>query len=190
MKPQVPFKDLRGGNRKADSEISGVGCATTGLERGGTGGSVHVTSAHEYPSIAQLLSRGSELQHFERVAADLIREAKYPYAERTREAIQIYCEPADIGPVILVTPDAVEFRLPTLAWPHPGIPSPSSRLWRRVDLDDFDSVDLASLLKSARAARRRQFNKCRYCGRKVPPEHRHSPYVCHGCAEQHLHVVH
>ena len=152
MKPQVPFKDLRGGNRKADSEISGVGCATTGLERGGTGGSVHVTSAHEYPSIAQLLSRGSELQHFERVAADLIREAKYPYAERTRDAIQIYCEPADIGPVILVTPDAVEFWLPTLTLPHPGIPR-ASRLWRRVDFDEFDSVDLASLLKSARAVR-------------------------------------
>lgn len=148
-----------------------------------------MTDIQDYPSIDQLLSRVSGLQRFERVAADLIREAKYPYAERTRDAIQIYCEPADIGPVILVTPNAVEFWLPTLTLPHPGIPR-ASRLWRRVDFDEFDSVDLASLLKSARSARRRQFNKCRYCGRKVPPEHRQSPDVCHGCAEQHMHVVH
>jgi len=139
----------------------------------------------------QLLYENSRIrQPFEEVAVELIGLAGPSSVERTRDAIQINCEPEEIGPVILVTPDAVEFRLPTLAWPHPGIPAPSSRLWRRVDLDDFDSVDLSSLLKSARAARRRQFHVCRYCGRKVPPEHRHSQDVCHGCAEQHLDVVH
>jgi hypothetical protein len=149
-----------------------------------------VTSAHEYLSIDQLLSRGAGLQHFERVAADLIREAKYPYAERTRDAIQIYCEPADIGPVIPVTPDAVEFRLPTLAWPHPGTPTPSSRLWRRVDLEAAYSGDMHALLRSAWTARKRHLLTCRYCGNKVPPEHRHARDCCHGCAEQHLGFVH
>ena len=31
--------------------------------------------------------------------------------------------------------------------------------------------------------------RCRFCGKELPPEHRHSD-VCHGCAERGLGVVH
>ena len=144
----------------------------------------------DYPSIDQLLAGDGLLQPFERIAADLIRVADVLLVERTRDSIQIDCAPAEIGPIILVTPDAVDFRFPSLDWVHPGIPSPSSISWRRVDLEAAYSGDMHALLRSARTARKRQFGTCRYCGNKVPPEHRHARDCCHGCAEQHLGVVH
>lgn len=144
----------------------------------------------DYPSIDQLLAGDGLLQPFERIAADLIRVADVLLVERTRDSIQIDCAPAEIGPIILVTPDAVDFRLPSLDRVHPGIPSPSSISWRRLDLEAAYSGDMNTLLRSARTARKRQFLTCRYCGSKVPPEHRHARDCCHGCAEQHLDVVH
>jgi hypothetical protein len=142
-----------------------------------------------YPSVADLVDGRGILQPFERLATDLIRTAEPASIERTRDVIQINCEPAEIGPIILVTPDAVDFRLPTLAWSHPGIPSPSSISWRRIDLESAMSGDPAKLIRSARSARKRQFQTCRYCGLRVPPEHRHGKELCHGCASEHYGIV-
>jgi hypothetical protein len=127
---------------------------------------------------------------FQKMAEDLAQLLNPCRAERTREAILIIGEPEEIGPVVLVTPEAVEFRLPVVRWLGPHTPVPTSVLWRRVDLDEVAVGDLAKLITDARRARKRQFRTCRYCGRRTPPEHRHEKDVCHGCAEQHLGVVH
>lgn len=131
---------------------------------------------------------GSGLQFFEKVAAELIETVDKAQVDRVRDVIQIRCEPEDIGPVILVTPEAVEFRLPTLNWMV--IPIETSCLWRRVLHDETPREDLKKLIALARTTRRKQFRTCRHCGRKVPPERRHGADVCHGCAERHLGIVH
>jgi hypothetical protein len=111
--------------------------------------------------------------------------------ERTRDAIQ-FEHGGERGVVVLVTAEAVEFRLPTLEWTHPHFATPSSRLWKRVRAEKlYDGQPaLGELLERARAARARQFKKCKYCKELFPPEHRHSGNVCHGCAERHEGVVH
>ena len=91
----------------------------------------------------------------------------------------------------LVTAEALELRLPTVEWPTPYTPCPTSRLWRRVAWEDIpDHMALATLLEEASAARRQEFTTCRYCGGSFPPERRHSQDVCHGWAERHFGVLH
>lgn len=110
--------------------------------------------------------------------------------ERGRDVIQL-TESVDDGLVIIVTAEAVELRLPTVEWTG-GAHSPvlSSRSWKRVTATSITNEQLAALIDEARKARRAQYRTCRYCGRPTPPEHRHSNTVCHGCAEEHLGVVH
>jgi hypothetical protein len=141
-------------------------------------------------SIQRLYGNSGIRQLFEEVAAELIGLVGQATVERTRDAVQINCEPEEIGPVVLVTPEAIEFRLPTVRWLHPGLPVPTSQLWRRITYEFAPPEGLAKLIASSRAARKRQFKTCRYCRNRVPPEHRHGGDVCHGCAEQHLGIVH
>jgi hypothetical protein len=54
--------------------------------------------------------------------------------ERTRDCIQIDCGGKE-GIVILVTPEAIELRLPTIEWTRGAYgPAASSRLWKRVEI--------------------------------------------------------
>jgi hypothetical protein len=94
------------------------------------------------------------------------------------------------GIVALVTPEAIELRLPTVDWVGSHDPVPSSRLWRRIKTAELTDEELSGWVSRALAARAREFRECRFCKAKVPPEHRHSKNVCHGCAERHLGVVH
>jgi hypothetical protein len=109
--------------------------------------------------------------------------------ERARDAIQIE-QGGQEGIVLLLTPEVLEVRLPTVEWTHPHCPARSSRLWKRVDWISLDAPALTELLTEAQKARASQFRKCRYCGKRFPPEHLHEKDVCHGCAESHLGVVH
>jgi len=85
----------------------------------------------------RLYADSGRRQPFENVAVELIRIVGPATVERTRDVVQINCEPEEMGPVILVTPEALEFRLPTVRWVHPGLPVPASQLWRRVTYE-FD----------------------------------------------------
>ena len=115
----------------------------------------------------------------------LLPEATF---ERTRDAIQI-ADGGEEGIGVLVTPEAIELCLPTVEWHGPHAPAASSRRWKRVRARDLSDERIAELLIAARRARQRQFRRCRYCGERVPPEHRIDDDVCHGCASKHLHVV-
>lgn len=137
---------------------------------------------------------------FEAIADWLVRTVSGAISTRTRDAIQIDIpgneqvaseEMFHPGIVLLLTPEAIELRLPTVMWLGPHTLVSTSSLWKRVAWTRIRSDNaLLALLEAARAARREQFNRCRYCGRLVPPEHRHREDVCHSCAERHLGVVH
>jgi hypothetical protein len=128
----------------------------------------------------------SLLRSFEEFAKKVEQLLRTPIRERTRDAIQL-TEPADLGIIVLLTPDAIELRLPTIVWQiHP---IPSSRLWKRIEFPVAIS-EVALAISAAREARSTQFHRCRFCGDLYPPERRHSDDVCHGCAENHLGVVH
>jgi hypothetical protein len=142
-----------------------------------------------YPSLG--------LRHVERLALQVLRllpsnttpSDEGITLERTRDVIEIHSG-GDEGIVIIVTPEAVELRLPTVEWTMGAYdPVASSRLWKRVKADGLEDEKLGQLLGEAQEARGRQFTKCRYCGERVAPEHRYSRNVCQGCSSSQLGVV-
>jgi hypothetical protein len=90
----------------------------------------------------------------------------------------------------------IEVRLFTLTWPHPHTPEPASRPFVKIRWSDLpEDLDMAReairlLIESARIVRKAEYRTCRFCRGLLPPEHMHDKDVCHGCAEQHLGVVH
>jgi predicted RNase H-like nuclease len=94
------------------------------------------------------------------------------------------------GVIALVTADTVELRLPTVEWTSgTHAPAEASRLWKRLDITHLPDAQLASEIADARSARKREFATCRYCGERVPTEHRISSDVCHSCASRYEGVV-
>jgi hypothetical protein len=93
-------------------------------------------------------------------------------------------------PTVVVTPGAMQLRLPTVIWSKGAYdPIPASRFWKRVATDGLDDAALAEWFNKAKQARQKEFRACRFCGKKFPPEHRDDRNTCHGCAEKHLGVV-
>jgi 8-oxo-dGTP pyrophosphatase MutT (NUDIX family) len=127
----------------------------------------------------------------EAMAVQVLDAMPKAVATRTRDCVEIV-EPGDDGLVVLVTPDSVEIRLPTVEWTGGYFaPASSSVLWKRLTPEDCAA--LSQWLQRARKARKRQFRPCVHCGRSTPPEHAHSldgDWVCHGCAEKHRDVLH
>ncbi|GEM_PF-1706463 len=111
-------------------------------------------------------------------------------AKEHGDAFRIDSDGADTGIVVIVTPQVVEFRLPTLEWTSPYEATPTTRLWRREPIAKLTQERLAELVTAGKQARRNEFEPCRFCGRKFPPELRHDDDVCHGCAERELGIVH
>lgn len=109
--------------------------------------------------------------------------------ERTRDCIQINYG-GEEGIVILVTPEIIELRLPTVEWTMGAYgPAASSRLWKRVEISKTTDVELETLLKKALKKRQSEFRNCRYCRKRNPPEYMDGD-VCQECAEKYLGVAH
>ncbi|MGB9926920.1 MAG: hypothetical protein ACPK85_00790 [Methanosarcina sp.] len=109
--------------------------------------------------------------------------------ERTRDCIQIDYG-GEEGIIILVTPETIELRLPTVEWTMGSYgPVASSRLWKRVEVSEITDRELETLLKETLKECQKQFKNCRSCKKRFRPEHMHGD-VCHACAEKHLGVVH
>jgi hypothetical protein len=91
--------------------------------------------------------------------------------------------------VVVITPTALELRLPTVIWEGPQSPVPSTRLWRRIgepDLTGLNDTRLQLLLEAAKEARAAEWATCRYRQARVPVEHRlDGRDLCHGCASGH-----
>lgn len=94
---------------------------------------------------------------------------------------------------LLVQEGSVQFRLPTILWPHPHTPVAASRALFDVPFDGLSTDWLRSFIEKARDARRAEIRPCHFCGEPTPTEHAHEMngrWVCHGCAERHLNVQH
>jgi hypothetical protein len=139
-----------------------------------------------------------DLRRVEVAALDVLELLPDATIERTRDVI-VLSDGGDEGIVVLVTPEAIEVRLPTVEWTGGAYgPVPSSVLWRRVDREQLGSAELAALIESARVARRAEFVPCSFCHVPTPREHRVGELVdeggarinaCHGCASTHLGIV-
>jgi hypothetical protein len=80
---------------------------------------------------------------------------------RTRDAIQID-DGDERGISVLITAEAVEFRLPTVEWTMGAYgPAATTRLWKRVRFAALSDKRLGSLIRAARETRRSEFINCR-----------------------------
>jgi hypothetical protein len=52
------------------------------------------------------------------------------------------------------------------------------------------AAELGHAVARAESRRQRALRRCKYCGAQLVPGRMHSATICHGCAEQHLGVVH
>jgi hypothetical protein len=137
------------------------------------------------------------LRHVDRVAhlvRSILPDARM---ECTRDVYQLI-DLGQGGLVVVVTPEAVEIRLPTVEWTSGYAGSvASSRLWKRAVMGSRDDGEtelrLAELIAAGRRQRNREIRPCGVCRRPTPPEHAHTidgRRVCHGCAETQMGVVH
>jgi hypothetical protein len=126
--------------------------------------------------------------------AETIREHLTLSGEaRTQDAIELrYGD--ERGVALLLTPEAIELRLPTVEWTGGAYaPANSTRLWKRVKLESVMTESyswraLAPLVEKALAARKKEFRLCRYCKADTPVEHR-TGRACHSCASKHEGIV-
>ena len=129
---------------------------------------------------------------FEKWAAQVEQLLPGVTVERTSEVIQLTTGDFrdELGLVILLSPEAIELRLPTLIWDGPHTPIKTSRLWQRLALDDLKESQLPRLMAEAQTQQQQSFCDCKYCGQRNPKSWMHSPDVCQSCAEKELGVVH
>lgn len=124
---------------------------------------------------------------FEEFAGRLMARMPEAELERTRDSIQLSAG-GERGVVILITPEAMEIRLPTMDWPRPYMAVPSSRLWKRLQWARLSEKRMMKLIEEARQVRAAEFVPCRFCGKEFPPERR-ADDACHSCASKHLGIV-
>lgn len=130
----------------------------------------------------------------EKLALRVLRLIPVKGVERTRDAIQIESyddlTAENSGIIVLVTPEAIEIRLPTVEWTK-GCHGPalSTCLWQRVDAEGLKDKHLGQLLHTAQQVRTGMFRPCRYCKQVLPPEERVRYNVCYRCGARHLSIV-
>ena len=131
------------------------------------------------------------LREFEVIARKIVEILPKSVETRTRDVIQINYR-NEKGIVILLTPEAMEIRLPTTDWTQGAYgPVSSSRLWKRIKFERLFSSDknlLTNLLKEGLRIREREFKECIFCKKKYAMEHMTGNY-CHSCASKHLGIV-
>lgn len=111
---------------------------------------------------------------------------------RTRDFIELrFVDPGDDDGelVAVVTPEALELRLPTIEWTEGNRgPARSSRLWRRVKWPEQSTVDMKPWLDRLARALRRSQRQCKHCKMRFLSS-RMTGDACHGCAESVDHEV-
>jgi hypothetical protein len=75
-------------------------------------------------------------------------------------------------------PDVTAFMHHILLWEHLGKLSDSEK-----------EVEIKESIIRVGDFRKGQYQQCKFCGRKVLPEHREWDYVCHGCASKHFGIM-
>lgn len=133
----------------------------------------------------------TELRRFEEYALQILEMLPGARAERTPDVIQINLGDFrdEKGIVVILTPEAIELRLPTLQWLGPHTPVASSKLWKRINLDNSKNFDIAQLIASAQEAQAQSFGVCKFCSQKLPSGWMSQQDICQSCAEKHLGIV-
>lgn len=114
---------------------------------------------------------------------------RYPAAEDVEvDDLAALAINGEKGVIVVAGDGSIDIHLPTIRWVTPGLPEPSSDLWRSIPLAGLTLEALTSLVTRGLRARAAQYRRCRYCHQTFPPGHRHGT-VCHSCAARHLGVV-
>ena len=136
----------------------------------------------------------TELRKFEEYALQILEMLPGARAERTPDVIQINLGDFsdEKGIVVILTPDTIELRLPTLQWLGPHTSVASSKLWKRINLDDSQNIDIdiPQLIASAQKAQAQTFGVCKFCSQKQPAGWMFRQDVCDSCAEKCLGIIH
>lgn len=129
---------------------------------------------------------------FERLATQLLQHLPEATVERTSEAIQLTIGDFrdESGLVILLSPDAIEFRLPVLVWLGPHEPANTSQLWRHIALNELTKTQLPELIAAAQNQQQQSFGNCKYCGERNPSGWMFSSDICESCALSELGIMH
>lgn len=143
----------------------------------------------------QRLLQLHELRRVDRVAQLVATCLPNAAIRATRDFYQFDQDDPD-GFSILVTPESLELRLPTIEWTlgYMG-PRSCSRLLERVPYPQksLTSDTILELVQRAKDARRAEVKPCVHCGRLTEPGHAHildGDWVCHGCSERYRGMVH
>jgi hypothetical protein len=133
----------------------------------------------------------TELRTFEEHALQILEMLPGAHAERTPDVIQINFGDFrdEKGIVVILTPEAIELRLPTIEWLGSHTSVRSSKLWKRIDLHNSRNLDMAQLIASAQEAQAQTFGICKFCSQKLPSGWMSQQDVCQSCAEKHLGIV-
>ena len=146
--------------------------------------------------------RTGATRDFERLALTVSRWRSPFVVDRVRDAIEVRFptgieDEADL--VVLLTPEAIELRLPTIDWTQGAYgPAASSELWKRVVWSEEAGGDLRALslvengaaeakiheyLEALASAFKGQVQTCVHCEETFLPA-RMTDSACHGCAEK------
>ena len=92
---------------------------------------------------------------------------------------------AEVEVTIVLTPEAVEVRLPAGYWNGPAELVRCNRPWKRLSWEEIEAGDgfestICSLVEEGLAERAAEYFTCRYCGESIPPEHGDGD-ACYGC---------
>jgi predicted RNase H-like HicB family nuclease len=134
----------------------------------------------------------TELRRFEEYALQILEMLPGACAERTPDVIQINSGDFrdEKGVVVILTPEAIELRLPTLEWLGPHTPVQSSKRWKRINLENSKNINITKLIASAQEAQAQTFGVCKFCSQKKPTGWMFRQDVCDSCAEKHLGIIH
>ena len=134
--------------------------------------------------------RSAGFRSSEKLALRVLRLLSCKSIERTRDVFQIEsygdAEPEHSGIIVVITPEAIEIRFPTVEWTK-GCHAPvlSSQIWRRAEAAGLKDRDLGRLLDEAQQLRNHALALCRYCKKRFPPEQRVLYNQCYACRARH-----
>lgn len=129
-----------------------------------------------------------DLSSMELCALQILELLPGAQIERTRDVIQLnYGTFRDeTGIVVLITPEAIELRLPTIIGLGSQTIISSSTLWKRVEWKGKNQIELCRLITSAQLAQQQSFGYCQHCGSRKPAAWMVREDLCESCA----HLMH
>ena len=107
-------------------------------------------------------------RHVDKLAERVLRFLPDATIERTRDVIQVDWR-GEEGIVVVVTPEALEFRLPTIEWTMGAYgPEESSRFWKRVESEALDDSQLGGSRQTCKSRPSSSVSDLPFLRRTIP----------------------